>query len=67
MTALRLDDGGRLLLGSEGLTNEICEDLILSTMESQDDLSAGAAVLIDVALTNGGHDNITVAIAEVAA
>ena len=59
--------GDRLLVCSDGLTNEIREDLILSAVESQDDLSASAAVLIDDALANGGSDNITVAIAEVTA
>lgn len=59
--------GDRLLLCSDGLTNEIREDLILSTMLSQDDLSASAAALVDDALANGGRDNITVAVAEVTA
>ena len=64
--------GDRLLLCSDGLcsdglSNEISEELIVSTMESEQELSASAAVLVDHAFANGGRDNITVVIAEVAA
>lgn len=59
--------GDRILLCSDGLTNEIDEDLILSVMNTEQDLSASTNALVDHALANGGRDNVTVAVAEVSA
>lgn len=42
--------GDRLLLCSDGLTDEIAEQLILSTMQSEQDLSSWAGALVDHAL-----------------
>jgi PPM family protein phosphatase len=57
--------GDRLLVCSDGLSNEIGEDLILSTMSAEQDLSTSASALVDYALANGGRDNVTVVIAEI--
>lgn len=59
--------GDRVLLCSDGLSNEISEDLILSTMGSEQGLGAAAEALLDHALATGGRDNITIAVAEVLA
>jgi serine/threonine protein phosphatase PrpC len=59
--------GDRLLLCSDGLSNEIGADLILSLIESEQDLSTATDALVDHALTNGGRDNITVVVADVSA
>jgi PPM family protein phosphatase len=56
--------GDRVVLCSDGLTNEIPEQLILSTMQSEHDVHAWADALMDRALVAGGSDNVTVTVAE---
>ncbi|NES18406.1 MAG: Stp1/IreP family PP2C-type Ser/Thr phosphatase [Symploca sp. SIO3E6] len=53
----------RLLLCSDGLTEELPDDLIADYL--QPSLNQAATTLIEAAKNNGGRDNITVVIAEV--
>ncbi len=59
--------GDRLLLCSDGLSNDVPEDVIFSLMTSDRDLDATADELVDYALASGGHDNTTVVVADVSA
>jgi protein phosphatase len=59
--------GDRLLLCSDGLSNEVTEDQMLALITSEEDRDAAADALVDHALTNGGHDNIAVVVADVTA
>ena len=56
--------GDRILLCSDG-TNNTPDDVILSLMTSTQDLDATADALVERALASGGHDNITVVVADV--
>jgi serine/threonine protein phosphatase PrpC len=40
---------------------------MLSLVESHPDLGAAAGALVDLALANGGNDNVTVIVADVCA
>lgn len=58
-----VEDGDRLLLCSDGLTKVVSEDEIAATLTANP-LSADASrALVDLALKNGGPDNITVIVA----
>jgi PPM family protein phosphatase len=57
--------GDRLLLCSDGLSNEVPDDVILALMTSNRDLDETAQALVERALANGGQDNIAVVLAEV--
>jgi protein phosphatase len=59
--------GDRLLLCSDGLFNEVREEQMLSLVESHPDLGAAAGALVDLAVANGGNDNVTVIVADVCA
>ncbi|GIV62671.1 MAG: PP2C family serine/threonine-protein phosphatase [Chloroflexota bacterium] len=61
---LRLREGDRLLLCSDGLTDLVSDSEILSALESQPPRQA-AESLIRLANQRGGHDNITLLIIEV--
>jgi PPM family protein phosphatase len=57
--------GDRLLLCTDGLFNEVSDEEILSLVDATDDLSAAVDALVDRAVSEGGHDNVTVVVAEV--
>ncbi len=59
-----LDDGDRLLLCSDGLTNMLTDDLIASVTSKGLSLSQCAQELVKLANEAGGTDNITVIIAQ---
>ncbi|MGI6151772.1 MAG: Stp1/IreP family PP2C-type Ser/Thr phosphatase [Christensenellales bacterium] len=60
---VELSDGDALLLCSDGLTNEVPDAKILETLKNcQGDPEVACATLIQRALTEGGRDNISVAI-----
>jgi len=61
---LRLREGDRLLLCSDGLTDLVGDEEILAAVESQPARQA-AESLIDLANQRGGHDNITMILMEV--
>lgn len=55
--------GDRYLLCSDGLTRELTAERI-GALLSQGDVAQSARALVDAALANGGHDNITVIVIE---
>ena len=59
--------GDRLLLRTDGLFNEIPNDEITSLMTTTGDLQATADRLVELALTRGGRDNISVVVSEISA
>jgi protein phosphatase len=68
VTTLDIRDGGRLLLCSDGLVNELSLTEIAGIMIRDDkDLSSMASDLVAKAVDHGGRDNVSAVIAEVAA
>jgi serine/threonine protein phosphatase PrpC len=66
-TTLDIEDGDRLLLCSDGLVNELSLTEIASIMIRDDkDLSSMAADLVNKAVDNGGRDNVSAVLAEIA-
>ena len=57
--------GDRLLLCSDGLTNEVADDQIGSTLRRLADPDEAAKDLVTQAHTNGGSDNITAVVIDV--
>ena len=58
--------GDRFVLCSDGLTDEVDDDRIASVLRRLDDPNEAAAELVRVALQNGGRDNVTVVVVDVA-
>lgn len=54
-----LEPGDRLLLCSDGLTEELTDEVI-SIYLSEPDVEQAAAALVNAAKTHGGRDNVTV-------
>ncbi|HLP89510.1 MAG TPA: Stp1/IreP family PP2C-type Ser/Thr phosphatase [Nostocaceae cyanobacterium] len=63
--ALDLKAGDRLLLCSDGLTEELMDQQISSYLQQAPVLDKVAKNLIEAAKEQGGHDNITVVLVEV--
>jgi PPM family protein phosphatase len=63
--AHRVSEGDRLLVGTDGLFNEVPNDEIGSLMAATGDLRATADALVELALSRGGRDNVAVALAQV--
>ena len=61
---LDLETGSRLLLCSDGLTNELGEEEIAQVLLDEVDLEAAASELVRLALKRGGIDNVTVVVLE---
>jgi serine/threonine protein phosphatase PrpC len=59
-----LEEGDVLLLCTDGLTNLVKGEEILSVVHNTPDLQKASAKLVDMARKRGGHDNITVVAAE---
>ena len=59
---LDIQSGDRLLLCSDGLTEELSDHLIASHLQSNPSVDQAVIALVKAALANGGHDNITVVI-----
>lgn len=57
--------GMRLLLCSDGLTNECTDEEIASVLTEHHDPSEAAELLVERALSHGGSDNVTVVVADV--
>jgi len=64
---LDLEPGSRLLLCSDGLTNELDEQEIAQVLLDTPDVEAAASELVRSALQRGGTDNVTVVVIEVVA
>lgn len=62
---LDLEQGDRLLLCSDGLTEELVDDRIASYLRGTPSLKIAAASLVAAAKEEGGHDNITVVLVSV--
>jgi hypothetical protein len=65
MWELELRTGDRVLLCSDGLTNEVGSDEIAGILGDVDDPALAAQQLVDAANGNGGADNITVVVVDV--
>lgn len=63
MLQLRLLDGDRILLCTDGLTEMVAEHEILETLRGNENSEAACRTLVDLALAHGGKDNVTVLIA----
>ncbi|MBZ8179076.1 Stp1/IreP family PP2C-type Ser/Thr phosphatase [Oscillatoria salina] len=59
---LDVQTGDRLLLCSDGLTEEVPDEIIADKLYSGDDCFQIAEALVEAAKVNGGSDNITVVI-----
>ncbi len=62
---LHLHAGDRILLCSDGLTNEIGTDQIAAVLGTVADPAAAADVLVHAAVDHGGNDNVTVLVVDV--
>lgn len=60
----QLGPGERLLLCSDGLTEELDDEEIGKLLQESRDPESAAARLVDAALEAGGHDNITVVLVQ---
>ncbi len=56
-------DGDQILLCTDGLTNEITNDVIARTLNSGQSATDICQTLVQLAMENGGRDNITVLLA----
>ena len=62
---LHLHDGDRILLCSDGLTNEVGDERIGEVLGSVQDPSDAAKKLVKAALDHGGSDNVTCVVIDV--
>jgi protein phosphatase len=60
---LKLTDGDRLLLCTDGLTDMVDDEGILRVLAGSESSEAACRRLVDLALENGGKDNVTVVLA----
>jgi serine/threonine protein phosphatase PrpC len=60
---VRLEDGDRLLLCSDGLSDMVDDDGILEVLNRREDSKRTVDLLLDKALQAGGRDNVTVLLA----
>ena len=60
---LRVEDGDRLLLCSDGLTDLVDDDTIATTLTAARTSNDACAALVQLALDRGGRDNITAIVA----
>ncbi|NEQ36306.1 MAG: Stp1/IreP family PP2C-type Ser/Thr phosphatase [Okeania sp. SIO3I5] len=65
LLSLDFQPGDRLLLCSDGLTEELADPIISSILSSDNDSKSIAQELVDTAKDKGGRDNITVVIVTV--
>lgn len=62
---LRLSTGDRMLLCTDGLTNELDEEQIAAVLRTEPDPDRAAATLVQRALDHGGNDNVTIVVVDV--
>jgi hypothetical protein len=65
MWELQLQSGDRVLLCSDGLSNEVGMDEMAEMLRAQPDPSLVAQEMVDLANERGGSDNITVVVVDV--
>ncbi|HWW54682.1 MAG TPA: protein phosphatase 2C domain-containing protein [Acidimicrobiales bacterium] len=58
-------EGDRVLVCTDGLFNEVPDDVIASVMADCDEVQVTADALVALALSGGGRDNVSVVVAEV--
>jgi serine/threonine protein phosphatase PrpC len=63
--AHRVVAGDRVLVYTDGLSNEVPNDEIAALMAATEDLQATVDALVGLALSRGGRDNVTVVVAEI--
>lgn len=63
---LTVEEGDRIVVCSDGLFNEVTSETIASALARGDDVAGVVDELIDRAIAQGGHDNVSVVVAEVA-
>ena len=59
-----LEPDDRLLLCTDGLTDLLADDEIVAVLDKEPDSASACAQLVDEANNRGGHDNVTVVVAE---
>ncbi len=64
---LRARDGDRLLLCTDGLVNEVGKDQIAPLLADAQDGASVADALVELAVSNGGQDNVSVVVIDVIA
>src|SRR5690606_7088189 len=64
VTFVKLHEGDRLMLCSDGLSGLVHAEMIREVMSEVRDLRACATRLVDMANAGGGHDNITCIVAD---
>lgn len=64
LNRVRLRNGDRLLLCSDGLSGKLDDEEIRYVLEASPDLRTASERLIDAAISRGGEDNITVVLAD---
>ena len=64
LTSVRIEDGDRFILCSDGLSGMLTDDEIHEIVSGQDDPEAAVADLIDRSNAAGGDDNITAMLIE---
>lgn len=62
---LHLHEGDRVLLCSDGLTNELDDETIGEALGSVPDPTDAARSLVEAAVEHGGNDNVTVVVVDV--
>ena len=62
---INVETGDRLLICSDGLSGMVCDNDIESTLARVRDPQRCASQLVNEAIANGGHDNVTVIVADV--
>ncbi len=60
---LVLEDGDQLLLCTDGLTDMVDDETIEAILNRDTTAAAAGKSLVDLALSNGGHDNVTAIVA----
>ena len=65
VSALTLEPGDTLLLCTDGLTKHVPEERLASVLSGMPGAETGCRELVDLALAEGGRDNVTVVVASV--
>jgi protein phosphatase len=65
VSALTLEPGDTLLLCTDGLTKHVPEERLASVLSGMPGAENGCRELVDLALAEGGRDNVTVVVASV--
>ena len=64
LTFLEMRRGDRMMMCSDGLSGLVHADMIRDVLERNEEPAECCRILVDMARTGGGHDNITVIVAD---